>query len=528
MTAYKRLRLALGLTLGVALALCRPQEARAQRYAVVIGNNAGSRQQRALEYAERDASRVADVLTSVGKVRPDRMVLVQGAAAQSARQALIATNQRIRDEPSPPALLVVYYSGHSDAEALQLGDSRLPMTELEGLVRGSAARVRVLIVDSCRSGVLTAGKGGRPAPALRVQLTGTTGDGVVVLTASAAGEDAHESPDLGGSFFTHHLLSGLLGAADSDGDGRVTVTESYDYAYANTLRDSSATLAGPQHPSYRYDLRGQGDVVLTELKDSAARAQLAIPRGLDVLVMRGSATGAMIAEARTPDDSPGTLSLPAGRFFVRVRTARALFEKTLTLLPGQTARLATEEMDRIEFTRLARKGGTHVPTVTGLGLSAFTHRGISDGLAYCSGAAVHAAFVSRSLSLAPRLGACRETFHTERAESVTTELQAAVALNVHRDLTRALSMYLGPELGASYFRQRVTPTGQPRAFRNVFGGAVAVQAGVELHLGRGLTVSARALAQTYLVELENPTRDVPEIAAAFAWGGSLGIIQYFH
>lgn len=512
----------------IALVVVASRVAWAQRFAVVIGNNAGRANELPLEFAERDATRMADVLTSVGEVAPDKLMLVQASTAAKARQALISTNERIRGQASSSqsSMLIVYYSGHSDAQALHLGDSSLPMSELEGLVRGSAARLRVLIVDSCRSGALTRKKGGRPAPAMQLRVLEPAGDGMVVLAASAAGEDAQESPDLGGSFFTHHLLSGLLGAADADRDGRVTITEAYEYAYANTLRDSSATLNGTQHPSYRYDLRGQGEVVLTDLR-GGARAQLMIPAGLDVIVMRGSASGEVLAEARTPASAPGLLSLPPGKLFIRARAAQALFEQELTLRGGRLHQLSTEEMDRIELTRLARKGGTHAPFIAGLGISAGSHAGVSDRSAFCSGGGVHGSLVYRSISLVPRLGACRESYRKNEVVSETTELQLAVALNVHRDLTRSLSVYVGPELGLSYFRQNVDPFIGRASSRNVFGGSLAVQGGADLMTRWGFALGARLLAQTYLLELENPTRPESGLSAVFSWGATLGLTHYF-
>jgi hypothetical protein len=349
---------------------------------------------------------------------------------------------------------------------------------------------------------------------------------VIVLTATAAGEDAHESPSVEGSFFTHHLISGLLGAADADADGHVTITEVYDYAYANTLRDSSATFEGPQHPSYRYDLSGQGDVALTEVRDAAQRAHLVIPGGLSVLVIRGSATGAVIAEARTPDDKPGTLSLPPGRVFIRARTSRELYEQQVTLRAGQTIQLDPSSMDRIDFARLARKGGSHRPALTGLGLSALTHRGVSDGMSYCSGGSVHAAFVRRSLSYVPRLGVCRESFELSGIRFATSEVQLAFALNVHRDLSPAWSAHVGPELGVSYFRQAFASPTTEYSARNIYGGALAVQAGLELALGGGLAVNARAVAQTYFLQLQNPGEDSASISALFTWGATLGVTWY--
>jgi Caspase domain len=500
--------------------------AQAQRFAVVIGNNVGQADETPLQFAERDATRFADLMTSIGSVAPERLILAQGSTAKSVRSSLIAINERIRSQAGTASMLIVYYSGHGDAASLHLGSTSLPMAELEGLVRGSAARLRILIIDACRSGDLVRSKGGRPAPALRIHASAPVGDGVIVLTATAAGEDAHESPSVEGSFFTHHLVSGLLGAADADADGQVTITEVYDYAYANTLRDSSATFEGPQHPSYRYDLRGQGDVALTEVRDTTQRAQLVVPTGLSVLVMRGSATGAMIAEARTPEDKQGALSLPPGRVFIRARTARELYEQHVTLRAGETFRLATSSMDRIDFARLARKGGSHRPSITGIGLSALTHRGVSDGLSYCSGGAAHATFVRRSLSYVPRLGLCRESFTLSGIRFDTSEAQLSFALNVHRDLSPAWSAHVGPEFGVSYFRQAVASSTTNYRPRNIYGGSLAVQAGLELALGGGLALGARAVAQTYFLQLQNPSTPSPAVSALFTWGATVGVTWY--
>lgn len=509
---------------GVLVLLC-VQVAHAQRFAVVIGNNVGRAHEQPLQFAERDASRVADLLTSVGSMQPDHVILAQGTTAHTARRSLIAINERIRTQTSSAEMLLVYYSGHGDAESLHLGTSNLAMAELEGLVRGSAARLRILIIDSCRSGALTRAKGGRPAEPIRIEAAAPTGDGVIILTASAAGEDAHESERLGGSFFTHHLLSGLLGAADADRDDRVTVTEAYDYAYANTLRDSSATIEGPQHPSYRYDLSGQGDVALTTVKNAAQRGRLAVPGGLSILIMRERPDGPVLAEARQAPGASGVLSLPPGRIFVRARTEHALFEQALTLRAGQVVTLHLESMDRIELTRLARKGGSHIPMVMGLGISAISHRGVSDGSAYCSGASLHGIVVLRALSMAPRLSVCRETFEVETLESSMLEAQAAFSLSMHRDLSRAWSAFLGPELSLSYFRQSIlTPAGTTTT-RDVFGGAITVQGGVELAIGAH-AITARALAQTYILELQNPGTLSPEVSAVFAWGAALGVTRY--
>jgi uncharacterized caspase-like protein len=77
------------------------------------------------------------------------------------------------------------------------------------------------------------------------------------LTASSANEDAQESDEIKGSFFTHALVSGLMGAADRDKNGVVVLEEAYRHAYDATVRASSRTFAGMQHPTFHYDSAGR-------------------------------------------------------------------------------------------------------------------------------------------------------------------------------------------------------------------------------------------------------------------------------
>jgi hypothetical protein len=196
--------------------------------------------------------------------------------------------------------LIVFFSGHSDGLALELSSERLAFGELKRFMEGTRADVRLLIVDSCRSGALLS-KGGAPGAAFQLRLTADESSrGTVLLTSSAADEQALESKEIGGSFFTHHLVSGLRGAADSSGAGHVTLNEAYAYAYARTVRATADTSLGPQHPSFDYRLSGQGDLVLTELPARAAalfvpprfERALAVDRRRDRVVAEATSAGA--------------------------------------------------------------------------------------------------------------------------------------------------------------------------------------------------------------------------------------------
>src|SRR5207245_8889318 len=138
-------------------------------------------------------------------------------------------------------------------------------------LRSAPADVRIGLLDSCQSGAITRPKGVRTAPAFDVQqaqAASTRPRGLVLIASSSADEESQESDEIGASFFTHYLASGLLGDADASGDGKVTLAEAYAYAYARTVGETAETRAGAQHPVYMYDLGGAGDVVLTELAPS--------------------------------------------------------------------------------------------------------------------------------------------------------------------------------------------------------------------------------------------------------------------
>ena len=329
-----------------------------ERYAVVIGHNSGAVDEQPLHYAESDAQRFADLLSEIGGVPSENQVVLRGKTADQVRRAMIATNERIRTgmRPGSDSVLYVYYSGHGDADALHMGDTRLPLRELESLVRGSPAGIRILVIDSCRSGSITRVKGGSPAPPLVIATTSPLqGEGMIVLTASTLSEDAQESDQLGGSFFTHYLLSGLRGAADENGDHVITVAELFSYTHDQTVVASSRTLAGTQHPTFHYDLRGRADLALADLGDGSERGMLTLPRGATWLVMRIAPARSVVGEVAA-DARQRTLSLRPGTYAVRGRARDALLEGTVVVVLGRDTLVEVSRLDRSTYTPLARKG----------------------------------------------------------------------------------------------------------------------------------------------------------------------------
>src|SRR5205814_4122811 len=191
------------------------------------------------------------------------------------------------------------FSGHSDAQNLHLGADDLSSEELSKLVRLSPAKLKVLLLDSCRSGALTRVKGGHQVPPFQIRVEDQLRfEGYAVITSSSAGEDAQESDALRSSIFTHHFLAALRGPADLNHDGLVTLGEAYAYAYEQALKSSMATVVGSQHATYDYDLHGRADPVLADLRGAHDQGRLILTAPGEYLVM-SSDGNAMVLEATT-------------------------------------------------------------------------------------------------------------------------------------------------------------------------------------------------------------------------------------
>jgi caspase domain-containing protein len=482
----------------LAVAWLAPHTARAdvERYAVIIGNNTGDSDEERLRYAEDDARRIYEVLRELGGFRPENMLLLRAEDAESVRRSLISINDRIRTRVANGAQseLLVYYSGHSDQSALHLGRSAIELEQVELLVRGSAAALRMLILDSCRSGALTRVKGGKVQDGFAIALDQRMpSDGVVFWTASSASESAQESDALRGSFFTHYLVSGLLGAADRDGNGDVTLGEAYQYAYDNTLRASSRTLGGTQHPTFHYELGGRGDLVMTTPgQTDNHRAQLSFPEGKSYLVIQGGEDGAVVAEVGAHDRTR-RLSVKPGRYFVRGRGSDFLLEGMVTLRPSEQHQLAEQELERLDYARLVRKGRNELRLTSGVqaGYALRTSLWSSGGL--CQGPFAAYALDLRYLTVTPRIGYCRSGF-ANAPDATSTELDVELRVAHAWDIG-PVAISAGGSVGGAYLHDR-GGSGMESSKRSVPHAGVV--AGAILDLSRGFYSGIELDAIAYL------------------------------
>ncbi|WNG36995.1 caspase family protein [Archangium violaceum] len=345
--------LVLGLLLATAV-----QAQPLRRFALVAGNDEGGADTRPLRFARDDARKMHDLLVRLGGVEPGDARLLLDETAEDFLQAISKMEARAREARArgERTSLLVYYSGHAKDGSLRMGDSALELEALKRRLAATPMDIRIAILDSCRSGAITRTKGARRAPAFAIDTDAVhESRGLVILTSSSANEDSQESDLLGGSYFSHHLASGLMGDADRSGEGQVTLFEAYSHAYARTVADTADSSAGPQHPTFSYDLAGQGDLVLTDVRGS--NEGLLVPRtapaGAYYFV---NPRGLVVAELHKAEDSERKLALAPGTYTVKRRMADRLRVGEAEVRRGSTTVLDESQLRDTPFSDDPVKG----------------------------------------------------------------------------------------------------------------------------------------------------------------------------
>ncbi len=218
-------------------------------------------------------------------------------------------------------VLLMYFSGHGkldqngrlhlcmqDTETTDLLSTAVSNVRINEFADASRARNIVLILDCCYAGAFRGADLG----------DAVAGPGRYVLSSCRGTQLANDATvDNGTSFFTQHLVDGLLTASDSDQDGYVSFSDLYAYV-DHRLREE-----GKQIPARRVD--GDGDLWLAKraravaVADSTAPVAPADPMrdgpaGADPVAVTGAPAALTAAATGTagPPGPAGTLG-PVGR-----------------------------------------------------------------------------------------------------------------------------------------------------------------------------------------------------------------------
>jgi hypothetical protein len=350
-------------------------------YAVIIGHNGGNAQLPQLEYADDDAVRFASLFRGLGARRvwlltavdePTRNQLSRagieaGVSAPPTRRAVLAAFDEAAREIAarratrPPSLYVLY-AGHGlhgrvllqperAAEAALTGDEiRVALAQ----ILDADARARLFVfLDACRSQSLFSERGdaSRAGPDLREAVRAlerrVRAVRVGVLTAAHTGRPAGEVRALGAGYFSHVLASGLAGAADADGDERITFGELAAFVAFHTQK-----LTG-QMPWF--DPPG-GDLQADALDHRGRRPRLVLNAAEPAHFLISAAAGVPVfAEAHKARARPLRIVLPVGSYRIVRLFGRRLAEEAAVELRAGAA---------IDLDALAWRHAAFPPTAT--------------------------------------------------------------------------------------------------------------------------------------------------------------------
>jgi hypothetical protein len=222
-----------------------------------------------LQYAAADARALDAFFASSagGAIPPARRVLL--VDQQATRAAILSALTDTAKRMSADDLLVLHLSMHGlpdsggelyfvayDTDPRQLVGTGLPQRDVQYALGRSRAKRIVMLVDACHAGATGfAGYGNKRGLVLSetnrlLDGLAATKPGVAVLTASSASESSVEGPQWGGhGVFTHYVLTGLRGSADTNRDGLVSIRELFEFVYRGVSDDTK----GDQHPELKGD-----------------------------------------------------------------------------------------------------------------------------------------------------------------------------------------------------------------------------------------------------------------------------------
>ena len=483
------------------------------RYFLGIGNALGYSNEVPLKWAQSDAKKMRSVFVDLGGVHEERAFLLENPNVIALERALSKLQGSVEEavRQGERTEVIVHYAGHGDRDALHMGGQSFSIALLKKRVAQLGAQASIVIIDACRTDARARGATLGPrfdGAAVRE----VAPDGTVLLFSAREGEVAQESDTIEGAFFTHALISALRGAADSDGDKRVTLAEAWQNAHARTLTKTHAQ-ASAQHPQMNVELAGEGEIVLTELE--RAKATLVLGQDLrgSVLVLEAR-TGRVIALVDKLDESELSLAVPPGRIAVQVRSS--LTNETsageFALDWGGQKRVIKSELTKsIALASVAR--GTSDIDLTPFVLSLMT--GASASPFGFPGGTLRLAFERRLLRTPIFLGASLDASFSNRENErwlLRHSLMGAHALVSAEFYLSTLRLFVGADVGASVVSQEGERKNAER-IEEVLGDVPVTKAsalvpsifargGVSLPLLYGFSVQAALRVGTQLVPVE--------------------------
>ncbi|MBN1577810.1 MAG: caspase family protein [Chitinispirillaceae bacterium] len=326
----------------------------AARFALLIGNAHGGSDVVTLKFVDNDLKAIRSTLSGYCGFSRENIISITGKGPAEVDEAL----DRLRCvlPEGEENLLLLYYTGHADQENLKMGETRFPITEMKSRFSAFPASIRIGIFDACQSGSFTRLKGGKLAePFLFKDMEKIKGE--VILSSSSPTENAQESDLYGNSIFTFHFVNALRGSGDLSGDGKVTLSEAYQYTYNRTVSSTARTWGGVQHPSYQFRIQGEGDVVLADLTVGTMGVLLEGSVAGDVAMFDSSNN--IVADCAKEQGSRMIIALNPGTYQIVVGTSDSRkWKTTVAVREKELVTVQMKQFQKIDPERTLHKGKT--------------------------------------------------------------------------------------------------------------------------------------------------------------------------
>ncbi len=222
----------------------------------LITGVAAYRHMPALRYTDDDAYRIFAFLRSPqGGAIPEEQINIL-IDEDATKESILESMRETFSKAGENDLVIMYFSGHGLKGSFLPIDydgynNKLLHQEINNILEKSKAKFKLLIADACHSGSLFASKGSETESYLVdfYRSLAKTDPGTALIMSSKSNETSLESTGLRQGVFTHFLIRGLKGEADTNDDWQVTIEELYQYIYFK-VRD---------YTNYRQSPMIQGD-----------------------------------------------------------------------------------------------------------------------------------------------------------------------------------------------------------------------------------------------------------------------------
>jgi uncharacterized caspase-like protein len=225
-------------------------------YAVLVGVSRYRDPRNNLQYADKDAQDVYDLLKAQPGAGESRLRLLTNENATRAN--IISTMNALFAKAGPKDMVIFYFSGHGAKGVFVAHDglgALLTFSDLGAVFRGVKAGRKVIFADACFSGSL-AHAGRRPEK--------KPGKNLMIFMSSKPSQYSLEMSQWRNGCFTEYLVGALKGSADANRDRVITARELFDYVHPKVKASSGGRQAPQMWGSF------DANMVLTDYRRTPA------------------------------------------------------------------------------------------------------------------------------------------------------------------------------------------------------------------------------------------------------------------